>query len=103
MNYSTDLSHSGYYNADPNQYHHEGGYYGGQQQGPYQDDYYNDQYYDQGTPAPGQQPQYAHGGYGSVFLNSLNGTPVLTLTSEARANDEVKIRRRILRPSVTLP
>lgn len=50
---------SGYYNADPqNAHHQDGGYYDNQQQG-YQDDYYNDQYYDQG--AAGQQ------GYGFVF------------------------------------
>ncbi|KAI9788617.1 MAG: 1,3-beta-D-glucan synthase [Peltula sp. TS41687] len=57
---------SGYYNSDPNQYQQDGGYYDGQQQGPYQDDYYNNeqQCYDhQGTPAAGQQPQYAQGGY----------------------------------------
>lgn len=52
-----------------NPYQQEGGYYDGQQAGGYQDDYYQDQYYDQGAPAAGQQPHYAHGGYGYVLTS----------------------------------
>lgn len=69
-------SFSGYYNADAsNPYQQEGGYYDGHEKG-YQDEYYNDQYYDQGTPAAGQQPPYAQGGYG--FVNPVDGSEKFT-------------------------